>query len=153
MSAEMPLDLLKELSSLAPPQPQTRFVSAHLAHLSLDLPVEFRRFLLRSITQLRLVVREAPPVPVYLEDSLAADRLGDLVEQDARLRSGVDTDLLALESFLTALESPLGDLPALLRAVNRILVVFAPLEGDLAMVGRIVCSSLLHDLLEISTFT
>jgi hypothetical protein len=151
-SAEFPAELLAELNSIAQPTPNSQYVHIEDSMLNLTLPIEFRKFLSRSAVSLRLVIKDAPPVTVYADPDLSATRLGDLVEHDSRLRSDIDQDLEIFESFLTNRTAASGDLPTLLRATNRLRAAFVPLEGDIALAGKTICSILLNDLLEVSAF-
>lgn len=151
-SHDLPPDLLAELNSLAAPKPNSKYVELVAPDLVLSLPKEFCAFLSRSTVSLRIALADAPPVLVYEDPEVSSSRLGDLVEHDSRLRSGIVDDLDSLDSFVSTRIAPTSALPSLLRATNRLRVAFVPLEGDLALAGKTVCSILLADLLEVSSF-
>jgi hypothetical protein len=89
---------------------------------------------------------------VYGDESLASERIGDLVELDAQLRIQISGDFAALVRLLSTASTSAGDLSALLRSVNRLRLAFFGRHDDVAATGRILCSMLLADLLELRAF-
>jgi len=152
MNEEISPDLLAELESLDAPAPNAHYLRLEEGRIRSDLPVELAGFLSRAATMLDQVLATATPAPVYGDEALASERIGDLIELDARLRRQIGGDFTALNRLLSSAAAPTEDLSALLRAVNRLRLAFSGKHDDVAATGKILCSMLLADLLELRSF-
>lgn len=152
MSEEISPDLLAELEALATPAPDAHYLRLETGRIRSDLPVELAVFLSRAATMLDQVLATVAPAPVYGDELLASERIGDLIELDARLRRQIGGDFTALNRLLSSADAPTEDLSALLRAVNRLRLAFSGKHDDVASTGKILCSMLLADLLELRSF-
>jgi len=152
MNEEISPDLLAELESLDAPAPNAHYLRLEDGRIRSDLPAELAGFLSRAATMLGQVLATATPAPVYGDEALASERIGDLIELDARLRQQIGGDFTALNRLLSSADAPAEDLSALLRAVNRLRLAFSGKHDDVAATGKILCSMLLADLLELRSF-
>jgi hypothetical protein len=152
MSEEIPPELLAELEALDAPAPNAHYLRLENGRLRSDLPVEIATFLSRAATMLDQVLATATPAPVYGDELLASERIGDLIELDAHLRRQIGGDFTALDRLLSSTDAPTEDLPALMRAVNRLRLAFSGKHDEIATTGKILCNVLLADLLELHSF-
>lgn len=152
VSEDISPDLLAELESLSAPAPSAHYLHLEDGQIGLDLPIELAAFLSHAATVLSHVLSTASPAPVYGDELLASDRIGDLVELDAMLRSQIAMDFAALVRLFSATGAPPGDFSSLIRATNRLRLAFSGKHDEAATAGKILCSVLLSDLLELRPF-
>jgi hypothetical protein len=149
---DLPSGLLAELESLQPPTPNAHYLRVVDGQVHCDLPVELSSFLTRASGMLDRVLADAAPVPVYESEDLAAERIGDLVEMDAVLRSTVSDDFANLSRLLAGASLPASNLPSLMRSLNRLRMAFSGKTDEVAAAGKMLCSLLLADVLELWSF-
>ena len=149
---DLPSNLLAELESLQPPTPNAHYLRTANGLVYCDLPAELSSFLTRAAKMLDSVLASASPVQVYESEDLAAERIGDLVEMDALLRSTVSKDFANLSKLLSGSGLSVVELPSLMRSLNRLRMAFSGKTDEVAAAGKMLCSLLLSDVLELWSF-
>jgi len=152
MSEDITPELLAEMESLAFPTPNAHYLRLEGGSVRSDLPAELASFILRASGMLAGVLASASPAQVYEDDDHATERIGDLVELDSQLRSGIGEDFSALATLFSSGALPSGSIPQAMRAVNRLRLAFSGREDQIASAGRSLCSMILADLLELWAF-
>lgn len=144
--------LQAELAGLSAPEPSTRCIHLAGQHLAVRVQPEAARFIIRAATMLDSNLPAMPAAKVYEDVEDGIERIADTIELDAGLRGLVSSDLAALVSCMSEGSAPVGDLPAITRAVNRLRLAFLANTDEVAAAGSVVCAVLLADLLEIRPF-